>query len=408
LNALNRCADTAKLQNLQENNKRLIMSQSLKIRALAYHAEGFAGKIAITSKPVATADDLSLAYSPGVAEPCLEIAASPENAYLYTNKANLVAVISNGTAVLGLGNIGALASKPVMEGKAALFKRFAGIDSYDIEIDETDPDKLIQIIAALHPTFGAINLEDIKAPECFYIERELKKRLPIPVFHDDQHGTAIVVVAGMLNALKLTGRKMDTMTLVVNGAGAAAIACLNMLQAFGLRAENTLVVDSRGVIHTGRTDLSSEKQTWAQNTAARSLTDAMVGADAFLGLSAPKQVTQAMVQSMARQPIVFALANPEPEIRPEQVYEVAPDAIVATGRSDYPNQINNALCFPYLFRAALDTRAPAISEPMKQACAKAIAALAADSAGFGKQSVVPNLLDERLFAALVPAIKAAV
>lgn len=384
------------------------MPQSLKTRALAYHADGFAGKIAITSKPVATADDLSLAYSPGVAEPCLEIAANPENAYRYTNKANLVAVISNGTAVLGLGNIGALASKPVMEGKAALFKRFAGIDSYDIEIDETDPDTLIQIIAALHPTFGAINLEDIKAPECFYIERELKKRLPIPVFHDDQHGTAIVVVAGMLNALKLTGRSMDTVTLVVNGAGAAAIACLNMLQAFGLRPENTLVVDSRGVIHAERSDLSPEKQVWAQSTAARTLADALVGADAFLGLSAPKQVTPAMVHSMARQPIVFALANPEPEIRPEQVYEVAPDAIVATGRSDYPNQINNALCFPYLFRAALDTRAPAISEPMKQACAKAIAALAADSPGFDQQSVVPNLLDERLFAALVPAIKAAV
>ena len=384
------------------------MTDLLKTRALAYHANGFAGKIAITSKPVATADDLSLAYSPGVAEPCLEIAANPENAYRYTNKANLVAVISNGTAVLGLGNIGALASKPVMEGKAALFKRFAGIDSYDIEIDETDPEKLITIIAALHPTFGAINLEDIKAPECFYIERELKKRLPIPVFHDDQHGTAIVVVAGMLNALALTGRSMDTVKLVVNGAGAAAIACLEMLKAFGLRADNTLVVDSRGVVHAQRTDLSDEKRAWARGTTARSLADAMAGADAFLGLSAPKQVTQAMVQSMAKRPIVFALANPEPEIRPELVYAVAPDAIVATGRSDYPNQINNALCFPYLFRAALDTRAPAISEPMKQACARAIAALAAGSADFGPQCVVPNLLDERLFDALVPAIKAAV
>jgi malate dehydrogenase (oxaloacetate-decarboxylating)(NADP+) len=382
--------------------------QTLKARALAYHADGFAGKIAITSKPVATADDLSLAYSPGVAEPCLVIAQNKEAAYLYTNKANLVAVISNGSAVLGLGNIGALASKPVMEGKAALFKRFAGIDSYDIEIDEADPEKLINIIAALHPTFGAINLEDIKAPECFYIERELKKRLPIPVFHDDQHGTAIVVVAGLLNALKLTGRSMDTVKLVVNGAGAAAIACLDMLRAFGLKPSNTLVVDSKGVIHSDRKDLSEEKRAWAVHTDKRSLADAMLGAQAFLGLSAPKQLTQDMVKSMQAQPIIFGLANPEPEIRPELVYAVAPDAIVATGRSDYPNQINNALCFPYLFRAALDTRAPAISEAMKQACAKAIAALAADSAGFGAQAIVPNLLDERLFDALVPAIKAAV
>ncbi len=382
--------------------------QTLKARALAYHADGYAGKIAITSKPVATADDLSLAYSPGVAEPCLVIAEQPEAAYLYTNKANLVAVISNGSAVLGLGNIGALASKPVMEGKAALFKRFAGIDSYDIEIDEADPEKLINIIAALHPTFGAINLEDIKAPECFYIERELKKRLPIPVFHDDQHGTAIVVVAGMLNALKLTGRSMDSVKLVVNGAGAAAIACLNMLQAFGLKPSNTLVVDSKGVIHAERKDLGEEKRAWAVHTDKRSLADAMNGAQAFLGLSAPKQVTQAMVKTMQAQPIIFGLANPEPEIRPELVYEVAPDAIVATGRSDYPNQINNALCFPYLFRAALDTRAPAISEAMKQACCRAISALAANSPNFGAQYVVPNLLDERLFEALVPAIKAAV
>ncbi len=382
--------------------------QTLKSRALAYHADGFAGKIAITSKSVATADDLALAYSPGVAEPCLMIAADPEAAYQYTNKSNLVAVISNGTAVLGLGNIGALASKPVMEGKAALFKRFAGIDSYDIEIDETDPDKLINVIAALHPTFGAINLEDIKAPECFYIEHELKKRLPIPVFHDDQHGTAIVVVAGMLNALKLTGRKMESLHLVVNGAGAAAIACLNMLQAFGLKPSNVLVVDSKGVIHLGRKDLSEEKRAWAVHTDKRTLAEAMQGAEAFLGLSAPKQVTQAMVQSMQAKPICFGLANPEPEIRPELVYEVAPDAIVATGRSDYPNQINNALCFPYLFRAALDSRAPAISEAMKQACAHAIAALAANSPDFGAQYLVPNLLDERLFGALVPAIKAVV
>lgn len=381
---------------------------TLKQRALAYHAEGFAGKIAITSKAVATADDLSLAYSPGVAEPCLEIADNPANAYLYTNKANLVAVISNGTAVLGLGNIGALASKPVMEGKAALFKRFAGLDSYDIEIDETDPEKLVNIIAALHPTFGAINLEDIKAPECFYVERELKKRLSIPVFHDDQHGTAIVVVAGMLNALKLSNRTLDTVTLVVNGAGAAAIACLELLKEFGLKPENTVVVDSRGIIHAERTDLNEEKQAWATHTNKRTLAEALVGAQAFLGLSAPKQISQEMIKTMATTPIVFALANPEPEIRPELVYDVAPDAIVATGRSDYPNQINNALCFPYLFRAALDARAPAISEAMKQACAKAIAALAAESPQFGANYIVPNLLDDRLFDALVPAIKAAV
>jgi malate dehydrogenase (oxaloacetate-decarboxylating)(NADP+) len=380
-----------------------LTAEALQTAALAYHraqnADDIGGKIEISvTKPVRSQDDLSLAYSPGVAVPCVEIARDPALAYEYTAKGNLVAVITNGTAVLGLGNIGALAGKPVMEGKSVLFKRFAGIDAFDIEIDETDPKKLIEIIASLHPTFGGINLEDIKAPECFEIERALRARLAIPVFHDDQHGTAIVVAAGLLNALQLQGKKMEQVRLVCNGAGAAAIACLELLVSLGLDPANALVCDSKGVIYTGRGAKGDdgEKAAWARDTAARTLADALVGADVVLGLSGPGAVTQAMVQSMAAKPVVFGLANPEPEIRPELVMAVAPDAITATGRSDYPNQVNNALCFPYLFRAALDVGAPQINEAMKKAAVLALADLARSDAAFGRDKLLPTLLDTRL------------
>ena len=376
---------------------------ALQQAALAYHrpADGndTAGKLAIQiTKRVGGQDDLSLAYSPGVAAPCEEIARDPALAYEYTAKGNLVAVISNGTAVLGLGAIGALASKPVMEGKAVLFKRFAGIDAFDIEIDESDPQKLIDIVASLHPTFGGINLEDIKAPECFHIERVLRERLDIPVFHDDQHGTAIVVAAGLMNALHLQGKQLADVRLVCNGAGAAAIACLELLVGVGLKAENTLVCDSRGVIFEGRhaPGDDGEKGAWARQTPARTLAEALVGADVFLGLSGPRLVSQDMVKAMATAPVVFSLANPEPEIRPELVVAVAPDAIIATGRSDYANQVNNALCFPYLFRAALDTGVRQINGEMKQAAVRALAELARSDAGFGPTKLLPTLLDNRL------------
>ncbi len=371
--------------------------------ALAYHrpqhADDVGGKIEIhVTRPVASQDDLALAYSPGVAVPCLEIARDPALAYEYTAKGNLVAVISNGTAVLGLGNIGAMAGKPVMEGKAVLFKRFAGIDAFDIEIDETDPAKLIEIIASLHPTFGGINLEDIKAPECFTIERALKQRLSIPVFHDDQHGTAIVVAAGLMNALHLQGKKLEDVRLVCNGAGAAAIACLELLVGLGLKKSHTLVCDSKGPIYTGRNARGDdgEKAAWASDTTARTLADAMQGADVFLGLSSAGVVSQAMVRTMAARPVVFALANPEPEIRPELAVAAVPEAITATGRSDYPNQVNNALCFPYLFRAALDVGAPQINEAMKQAAVLALADLARTDSAFGRTKLLPTLLDKRL------------
>ncbi len=377
--------------------------RDLKAAALAYHrpqhSDDIGGKIEIAvTKSVATLDDLSLAYSPGVAAPCVEIARDPALAYEYTAKGNLVAVITNGSAVLGLGNIGAIAGKPVMEGKAVLFKRFAGIDAFDIEIDEADPAKLIDIIASLHPTFGGINLEDIKAPECFEIERALRARLPIPVFHDDQHGTAIVVAAGLMNALHLQGKTLANVKLVCNGAGAAAVACLELLVGLGLNKANTVVCDSKGVIHTGRGARGDdgEKAAWCRDTPARTLREAMVGADVFLGLSGPEAVDQAMVRSMATSPVVFGLANPEPEIRPELVMAVAPDAITATGRSDYPNQVNNALCFPYLFRAALDVGAPQINEAMKQAAVLALADLAREDRAFGRDKLLPTLLDDRL------------
>jgi malate dehydrogenase (oxaloacetate-decarboxylating)(NADP+) len=377
---------------------------SLEQKALEYHQAGTPGKLAIAvTKSVDSQEDLALAYSPGVAAPCVEIARDPALAYEYTAKGNLVAVITNGTAVLGLGNIGALAGKPVMEGKSVLFKKFAGIDSFDIELDETDPDKLVEIIAAMHPTFGGINLEDIKAPECFYIERKLRERLSIPVFHDDQHGTAIVVGAGMLNAVEMTGRDIAEVKIVCSGAGAAAIACLELLVDIGARRENIFVCDSKGVLTKAR-NLGGEKADWARDTGATTLSDVMEGADVFLGVSGPGVLSQMDVQRMKKQPIVFTLANPEPELRPELVREVAPDAIIATGRSDYPNQINNALCFPYLFRAALDTGATTINQEMKRACVTALAGLARSDARFGKDYVVPGLLDDRLLPTVTPKI----
>jgi malate dehydrogenase (oxaloacetate-decarboxylating)(NADP+) len=380
---------------------------SLEQKALAYHKEGTPGKLAIAvTKSVASQDDLALAYSPGVAVPCVEIARDPSLAYEYTAKGNLVAVITNGSAVLGLGNIGALAGKPVMEGKVVLFKKFAGIDSFDIEIDESDPDKLVDIIAALHPTFGGINLEDIKAPECFYIERKLRERLSIPVFHDDQHGTAIVVGSGMLNAVEMTGRDIAEVKIVCSGAGAAAIACLELLVDIGARRENIYVCDSKGVLTKAR-ELTGEKADWAQDTTATTLSEVIAGADVFLGLSGPGLLSQDDVKSMKKAPIIFTLANPEPELRPELVREVAPDAIIATGRSDYPNQINNALCFPYLFRAALDTGATTINQDMKRACVTALAGIARSDERFSKDYVVPGLLDERLLSQVTPKIAAA-
>ncbi|MFC0168714.1 malic enzyme-like NAD(P)-binding protein [Pseudoduganella danionis] len=376
-------------------------------KALAYHRQGSAGKIAIeVTKSVGTQEDLALAYSPGVAAPCVEIQREPARAYEYTAKGNLVGVITNGSAVLGLGNIGALAGKPVMEGKVVLFKKFAGIDAFDIEIDETDPDKLVDIIAALHPTFGGINLEDIKAPECFYIERKLRERLAIPVFHDDQHGTAIVVGAGMINALQLSGRDIATVKIVCSGAGAAAMACLDLLLDLGARRENIFVCDSKGVLSTRR-QLDGEKAAWAQDTDATTLSQVMVGADVFLGVSGPGVLSPRDIEQMSKQPIVFTLANPEPELRPELVREAAPDAIIATGRSDYPNQINNALCFPYLFRAALDSGASTINQEMKRACVLALAEMARSDSRFGKDYVVPGLLDPRLLSGVTPKIAAA-
>ncbi|MFO1105151.1 MAG: NADP-dependent malic enzyme [Amaricoccus sp.] len=386
------------------------MADDLKGEALAYHAAEPRGKLQILpTKPMATQRDLALAYSPGVAYACTAIAEDPAAAALYTGRQNLVAVISNGTAVLGLGNIGALASKPVMEGKAALFKKFSNIDVMDIEVDETDVDAFVEAVARLEPTFGGINLEDISAPACFEIEKRLKQRMKIPVFHDDQHGTAIVTAAGMLNALEITGRKIDTAKIACNGAGAAALACLDLLVSFGARKENILVCDRKGVIHTDRTDLDQYKGAYAARTTKRSLADAMEGADIFLGLSAKDSVTQDMVRSMAAKPIIFAMANPDPEIRPELVHAVRDDAIVATGRSDYPNQVNNVLCFPFIFRGALDCGATEINETMKRACAEAIARMAraeasdvvlaaygADNLRFGPDYIIPKPFDPRL------------
>ena len=346
--------------------------------ALAYHLEPTPGKFEIMATvPMATQRDLSLAYSPGVAVPCLAIAGNPELAYDYTNKGNLVAVISNGTAVLGLGNLGALGSKPVMEGKAVLFKRFADVNSIDIELDTENPDEFINAVKLMGPTFGGINLEDIKAPECFIIEQALKEVMDIPVFHDDQHGTAVICAAGLINALHLSGKLIQDVKIVLNGAGAAGIACIELLKSMGAKHNNCVVCDTKGVIYQGRTEgMNQWKSAHAISTELRTLDEAMVGADVFLGVSVKGAVTPEMVASMAPDPVIFAMANPDPEITPEEAHEVRPDAIVATGRSDYPNQVNNVLGFPYLFRGSLDIHARAINDEMKIACARALAELA--------------------------------
>jgi malate dehydrogenase (oxaloacetate-decarboxylating)(NADP+) len=395
------------------------MSNEIYERSLCYHRFPRPGKIDIVpTKPLVSQNDLALAYSPGVAGPCIAIRDNPACAAEYTSRGNLIAVISNGTAVLGLGNIGALASKPVMEGKAVLFKKFAGINAIDIEINETDPDKLIEIIAALEPSFGGINLEDIKAPECFYIEKKLTERLGIPVFHDDQHGTSIIVGAAILNGLKLVHKKIDDIRLVVSGAGAAALACLDLLVTLGVSKKNIIVCDSSGVIHQDRSDsLHENKARYAAETKARTLADAMAGADIFLGVSTGGVVTKEMVAHMAPTPIILALANPEPEIRPALIQEVRDDAIIATGRSDYPNQVNNVLCFPYIFRGALDVGATQINEAMKIACVKALADLThAESSDlvsnayggevhrFGRDYIIPKPFDPRLSVVLPHAV----
>jgi malate dehydrogenase (oxaloacetate-decarboxylating)(NADP+) len=387
--------------------------------ALSMHASGRPGKIEITpTKPLVTQRDLSLAYSPGVAAPCLEIFKSPETAYDYTAKGNLVAVISNGTAVLGLGDLGALASKPVMEGKAVLFKRFADIDGIDIEVDTRDVDEFVNAVRYLGPTFGGINLEDIKAPECFIIEQRLRELMDIPVFHDDQHGTAIVAAAGLINALDITGRSLKDIKMVVNGAGAAAIACVELVKLLGVPHENVVLCDTKGPIYQGRTEgMNQWKSAHAVPTEARSLEEAMKGADVFFGLSAKGAVTPDMVAGMAAKPIIFAMANPDPEITPEEVKDVRSDAIVATGRSDYPNQVNNVLGFPYIFRGALDVRATAINDAMKVAAAHAIAdlarqpvpeELAAVYAGrklrYGPEYIIPVPFDPRLIATVPTAV----
>ncbi|MEM0948758.1 MAG: NADP-dependent malic enzyme [Pseudomonadota bacterium] len=394
---------------------------STKIRpedALQFHKEPQPGKWEIQATvPMATQRDLSLAYSPGVAVPCKAIAEAPETAYDYTNKGNLVAVISNGTAVLGLGNLGALGSKPVMEGKAVLFKRFADIDSIDIELDTEDVDAFCQAVRLMGPTFGGVNLEDIKAPECFMIEQRLKEDMDIPVFHDDQHGTAVICAAGLINALHLTGKKIDDVKIVLNGAGAAGIACIELLKSMGARHENCIVCDTKGVIYQGRTEgMNQWKSGHAIQTSARSLEDAMKGADVFLGVSVKGAVTADMVASMADNPVIFAMANPDPEITPEEAHAIRVDAIVATGRSDYPNQVNNVLGFPYLFRGALDINARAINDEMKIACAEALAALAREDVpdevaiaygrklNFGRDYIIPTPFDPRLIHRVPPAV----
>ncbi|WP_131110283.1 NADP-dependent malic enzyme [Sulfuricystis thermophila] len=394
------------------------MDEALRRAALDYHRFPRPGKIAVTpTKALTNQSDLSLAYSPGVAAACEEIEQDPATAALYTSRQNLVAVISNGTAVLGLGDIGPLAGKPVMEGKGVLFKKFAGIDVFDIEVAEKDPDKLVDIIAALEPTFGGINLEDIKAPECFVVERKLRERMRIPVFHDDQHGTAIISSAAILNGLKLVGKDIDAVKIVCSGAGAAAIACLDLIVSLGARRENIFVCDSKGVIHTGRENLDESKRRYAQATEARTLADAMPGADIFLGLSAGGVLKPEMVATMAKDPIILAMANPDPEILPEEAQRVRPDAIIGTGRSDYPNQVNNVLCFPYMFRGALDVGATTINEAMKIAAVKAIAELAhaeqsdvvAAAYGdvpltFGREYLIPKPFDPRLILKVAPAV----
>ena len=395
------------------------MDQDFIAAALEYHRSPTRGKISVTpTKSLTNQRDLALAYSPGVAAACDAIVADPGDAREYTSRGNLVAVVTNGTAVLGLGNIGPLASKPVMEGKGCLFKKFANIDVFDIELAENDPDKLIDIIAALEPTLGGVNLEDIKAPECFYIEKKLRERMKIPVFHDDQHGTAIISSAGLLNGLKVVGKKIDEVKLVCSGAGAAAIACLDLMVSLGLKRENVYVCDSKGVIWEGRDEkMEPNKARYAQNTEFRSLADAVAGADVFLGVSTAGVLKPAMVASMADKPLIFALANPTPEILPEEAKAVRPDCVIATGRSDYPNQVNNVLCFPFIFRGALDVGATTINEEMKRACVKAIAELAeaeqsdivanayaGADLSFGPDYIIPTAFDPRLIVKIAPAV----
>jgi len=387
--------------------------------ALEYHRlKGKPGKIAVVpTKPMDTQRDLSLAYSPGVAEPVLEIEKNPSDAYEYTSKGNLVAVVSNGTAILGLGDRGALASKPVMEGKGVLFKKFADIDVFDIELNSHDPDEIIRVVAAISPTFGGINLEDIKAPECFYIEEELKKMLDIPVFHDDQHGTAIISSAALANALEIVGKKHEEIRIVISGAGASAISCAELAIRWGVKRENIMLVDSKGVVHSGRTDLNKYKQRFIMDTDARTLSDAVRGADVFYGLSVANVMTPEMVKSMAQDPVIFAMANPDPEIRPELAKEARKDVIIATGRSDYANQVNNVLGFPFIFRGALDVRAKQINEEMKFAASKALSALAkedvpdsviraygGESIKFGREYIIPTPLDPRVLLWEAPAV----
>ena len=392
---------------------------NLKAGALEYHRLPRPGKIAIQpTKPLASQRDLALAYSPGVAHACEAIVENPQAAAEMTSRGNLVAVITNGTAVLGLGAIGPLAAKPVMEGKAVLFKKFADIDVFDIEINETDPAKLVEIIASLEPTFGGINLEDIKAPECFEVERKLKERMKIPVMHDDQHGTAIIVAAALQNGLQVVGKRIDQVKLVASGAGAAALSCLDLLVDLGMKVDNITVTDLAGVVYQGRKELMDpRKERYARKTDARKLADVIAGADIFLGLSAPKVLTPDMVKQMADQPLIFALANPTPEILPEEVTAVRPDAIIATGRSDYPNQVNNVLCFPFIFRGALDVGATAINQEMKIACVQALANLAkaessdivasaygVDGMQFGRDYLIPKPFDPRLILEIAPAV----
>ncbi|MFZ5757322.1 MAG: malic enzyme-like NAD(P)-binding protein [Pseudomonadota bacterium] len=399
------------------------MSDDLKQAALDYHAKPRPGKISVEiTKPSATRRDLTLAYSPGVAEPVREIARDPELAYRYTSKGNLVAVISDGTAILGLGDLGALASKPVMEGKGILFKRFAGIDVFDIEVNSESSQAFIDTVARISPTFGGINLEDIAAPECFEIERVLKAQCDIPVFHDDQHGTAIVLAAGLLNALELSGKQMSEINIVCIGAGAAGVASLNLLVSMGASKDRIFMLDRKGVIHTERTDLNEFKAAYARKTGKRTLEDAMEGADVFIGVSSADLLGPELLRRMAPKPVIFALANPDPEIRPEQARQVRDDIIVATGRSDYPNQVNNVLGFPYIFRGALDVRASTINEEMKIAAVHAIAALAkepvpqsvrdangGDVLEFGPDYIIPKPMDPRLLGVVSAAVaKAAV
>ena len=386
--------------------------------ALAFHMEPVPGKWEVNATvPMATQRDLSLAYSPGVAVPCSEISENPELAYDYTNKGNLVAVISNGSAVLGLGNLGALGSKPVMEGKSVLFKRFADVNSIDIELDTEDPDEFCRAVKLMGPTFGGINLEDIKAPECFIIEQRLKDEMDIPVFHDDQHGTAVICAAGLINALYLSDKKIEEVKIVLNGAGAAGIACIELLKFMGARHENCIVCDTKGVIFQGRTEgMNQWKSAHAAKTKSRTLAEALDGADVFIGVSVKGAVTQEMLKTMAKDPVIFAMANPDPEITPEEAHEVRVDAIVATGRSDYPNQVNNVLGFPYLFRGALDIHARAINEEMKIACATALAELAREDVPdevavaygkelkFGRDYIIPTPFDPRLIFRVPPAV----